>query len=175
MFSSAPNRFRYLGASLLVYASYGKASVLIDNAPEYADKIRDALTPLTENIEKVKKSAGSLNPVSPAPKKVPEVRVSQPVSWPSYLIRGVGSVWGAIIVAAVVPFLMFFMLVRKAHLYAWLTTTFGATTDVSKFAARLCQMVRGFALGNMVIGAAMAAITAAVLVSLNLQGGVQVS
>jgi predicted PurR-regulated permease PerM len=157
-----------LGLGLLVYVSYGKASGLIEDAPEYAERIRNALRPLTKNIEKVQKSAGTLNPVPPAEKKVPEVRVSQPVNWPSYLIRGVGSVWGAVIVGAIVPFLMFFILVRKAHLYAWLSTTFGSTIDVPKFAARLCQMVRGFALGNIVIGAAMAAITAAVLASLHL-------
>jgi predicted PurR-regulated permease PerM len=161
-----------LGLALVFYASYGKVSTLIQDAPEYADRIRDAMRPLTESIEKVQKSAGSLNPVPASPKRVPEVRVSQPDSWPSYLIRGVSSVWGAVIVGAVVPFLMFFMLVRKTHLYAWLSTTFGTTTDVPKFTDRLCRMVRGFVVGNIVIGAAMAAITVAVLMSINLQGAV---
>jgi predicted PurR-regulated permease PerM len=75
-----------------------------------------------------------------------------------------------VIVGGIVPFLMFFMLVRKAHLYSWLANAFGAKVDVPKFTDRLTQMVRGFALGNLVIGAIMAAITVVVLLALNLQG-----
>ncbi len=157
---------------LLIYASYGKASALVDNIPEYADRIRQGLKPLNQSIEKMQQSAGSLSPTSSSPKKVPEVRISQSSSWPSYLIRGVGSVWGAVIVGGMVPFLMFFMLLRKAHFYTWLSNTFGSRTDVPQFAARLGQMVRGFALGNLFIGSAMAAVTVAVLLSLKLQGAV---
>jgi predicted PurR-regulated permease PerM len=59
---------------------------------------------------------------------------------------------------------MFFMLVRKSHLYSWLTSTFGENVNVPQFTTRLTTMVRGFAVGNLIIGAVMAAITAAVLV-----------
>jgi predicted PurR-regulated permease PerM len=160
--------------ALLIYASYGKASALVDNIPEYADRIREGLKPLNQSIEKMQKSAGSLSPASSSssPKRVPEVRISQSPTWPSYLIRGVGSVWGAIIVGGMVPFLMFFMLLRKAHFYTWLSTAFGSSTNVPQFVTRLCQMVRGFAVGNLFIGSAMAAVTIGVLLSLKLQGAV---
>ena len=108
-----------LALGLIVYGSYGKASTLIDDIPQYAARIHEAVKPLSQNIEKVQKSAGTLNPTI-SPKKVPEVRINEPPSWPSYLIRGVGSVWGALIIGGVVPFLTFFMLARKAHLYNWL-------------------------------------------------------
>jgi predicted PurR-regulated permease PerM len=62
--------------------------------------------------------------------------------------------------------------VRKSHLYDWLANAFGAKMDVPKFTTRLTQMVRGFALGNLVIGALMAAITLSVLLELKLQGAV---
>jgi predicted PurR-regulated permease PerM len=144
---------------------------MVDDIPEYASKIRDAVKPLTQNIEKVQKSAGTI--ASPAPgKRVPEVRVSETPTWPSYLIRGVGSVWGAVIIGGLVPFLMFFMLVRKSHLYNWLEDTFGEKVDVARFTSRLTNMVRGFAVGNLIIGAAMATITVAVFLELKLQGAV---
>jgi AI-2 transport protein TqsA len=155
--------------TLLIYVTYTRATVMIDDMPEYTEKIRAAVKPLSQRIEQVRKNAGSIT--SPAsPKRVPEVRVSETPAWPSYLIRGVGSAGGAVIVGGIVPFLMFFMLVRKAHLYSWLANAFGAKMDVPKFTDRLTQMVRGFALGNLVIGAVMAAITVAVLLGLNLQG-----
>jgi predicted PurR-regulated permease PerM len=163
-----------LGISVLAlvgYASYGKASILVDDTPQYMDRIREAIKPLTQKVEKVQKSAGSLTP-GPAPRRVPEVRISEAPTWPSYLIRGVGSVWGAIIVGGVVPFLTFFMLARKNHLYLWLLNTFGATMNVPEFVSRLSQMVRGFIVGNLFIGLFMAAVTAGVLFSLKLQGAV---
>jgi AI-2 transport protein TqsA len=155
--------------SFLIYVSYGRATVMIDDIPEYADRIRAAVKPLSQRIEQVQKSAGSIT-ANPSPKRVQEVRMSETPAWPSYLIRGVGSAWGAVIIGGIVPFLMFFMLVRKSHLYDWLANAFGEKMDVPKFTARLTKMVRGFALGNLVIGATMATITVAVLYELKLQG-----
>jgi predicted PurR-regulated permease PerM len=156
---------------VIVYGSYGRASVIMDEIPLYAERIHDAVKPLSQGIEKVQKSAGSITSSVP-PRKVQEVRMSENVTWPSYLIRGVGSAWGAVIVGGIVPFLMFFMLVRKSHLYNWLDNTFGEQMDVPKFTSRLTKMVRGFALGNLIIGAMMAVITVGVLFELKLQGAV---
>jgi predicted PurR-regulated permease PerM len=157
--------------SFLIYVSYSRATVMIDDIPEYADRIREAVKPISQRIEQVQKSAGSITSNS-SPKRVQEVRMSETPAWPSYLIRGVGSAWGAVIIGGIVPFLMFFMLVRKSHLYNWLANAFGEKMDVPKFTARLTKMVRGFALGNLVIGAVMATITVAVLYELKLQGAV---
>jgi predicted PurR-regulated permease PerM len=158
-------------ASFLIYVSYSRAAVMIDDIPEYADRIRQAVKPLSQRIEQVQKSAGSITS-NTSPKRVQEVRMSETPAWPSYLIRGVGSAWGTVIIGGIVPFLMFFMLVRKSHLYHWLANAFGEKMDVPKFTARLTKMVRGFALGNLVIGAIMATITVAVLYELKLQGAV---
>jgi predicted PurR-regulated permease PerM len=166
-----------LGVAVLVHLSYGKASQLVEDFPDYADRIHDAFEPLNQRIEKVQKTAGSITagPASPVTRKAPPVvRVAdqpQP-AWPSYLIRGVGSVWGAIIVGGIVPFLMFFMLVRKSHLYGWVANTFGDTVDVANFTTMLTKMVRGFVVGNVIIGSAMAAVMVGVLYALKLPGAV---
>ena len=166
-----------LGIALAVRASYGRANELIEELPDYADRIHQAFEPINQRIEKVQKSAGSITAAAPAPitkKQTPVVRVAdQPApAWPSYLIRGVGSVWGAVIVGGIVPFLMFFMLVRKSHLYGWLAHTFGETVDVPSFTALLTKMVRGFVVGNVIIGAAMSAVMVAVLYALKVPGAV---
>jgi predicted PurR-regulated permease PerM len=166
-----------MGIGVLAHASYGKVNQLVEDFPDYADRIHDAFEPLNQRIEKVQKTAGSIT-AGPAPittkKTTPVIRVAdqpQP-AWPSYLIRGVGSVWGALIVAGIVPFLMFFMLVRKSHLYGWLANTFGENVNVQHFTAMLTNMVRGFVVGNMIIGAAMAAVMVGVLYALKLPGAV---
>jgi predicted PurR-regulated permease PerM len=155
----------------LTYASYNRISDIVETMPQYAERIREVLKPLNQKIAKVQETAGSLNPEAPA-KKIAEVKIKEPPSWPSYIIRGVGPVWGAIIVVGVVPFLMFFNLIRKHQMNQRLTSSLGATIDVPRFVGRVTRMVRGFAVGNLVIGSAMAAVTVLVLLTLKIQGAV---
>ena len=157
--------------SAMVYAFYNKATDFVDTLPEYTGKIRKAMEPITKRLQRMQENAGKLNP-APPPKKVPEVRISEPPTWPSYVARGVGSVAGAIVIAGVVPFLMFFMLIRKDHIYDWLCATFASVTDVPAFVDRLSRMVRGFAGGNLVVGSFMAAVTVGVLLAVGLDGAV---
>lgn len=119
----------------------------------------------------MQETAGSLNPET-STKKIAEVKINEPPSWPSYIIRGVGPVWGAVIIVGVVPFLVFFNLIRKEQMKQRLASTLGATIDVPQFVARVTTMVRGFAAGNLVIGSAMAAVTVLVLLALKVQGAV---
>lgn len=157
--------------SATAYVFYNKAAAFVDTLPQYAGKIRRAIEPITQKMEKLQENAGKLNP-APPPQKVPQVRIREAPSWPSYLARGVGSVGGAIIVAAVIPFLMFFMLIRKDHIYNWLCTTFATTADVPMFVNRLSSMVRGFAGGNLIVGSIMAIVTVGVLLAIGLDGAV---
>jgi predicted PurR-regulated permease PerM len=155
----------------LTYASYNRISDIVETMPQYAERIREVLKPLNQKIARVQETAGSLNPEASA-KKIAEVKIKEPPSWPSYIIRGVGPVWGAIIIIGVVPFLMFFNLIRKEQMNQRLTSSLGATIDVPQFVGRVTKMVRGFAVGNLVIGSAMAAVTVIVLLALKIQGAV---
>ena len=164
-----------VGIVAAVHASYGRVNQIIDDLPDYADRIHDAFDPINQRIQQVQKSAGSITASAPVPiskKSPPVVRVADQPSpaWPSYLIRGVGSVWGALIVGGIVPFLMFFMLVRKSHLYDWTAHTFGETVDVPNFTTMLAKMVRGFVVGNLIVGALMAGVMVAVLYALKVPG-----
>lgn len=161
------------GMAVLIFgtiASSGRVSAQLSKVPQYAERIRQAVAPMVQELDTVRKSAGSLTP--PVTKRIQEVHVNQPPDWPAYLIRGVGTVWGAVIIAAVVPFLMFFLLLRKDHLYLWLYNAFGSRIDVPQFTDRMTKMVRGYALGNLVIGSLMAAVMAGVLFALKLDGAI---
>lgn len=155
----------------LTYASYNRISDLAEAVPQYAEQIREAIRPFSQKIARVQETAGSLNPET-STKKIAEVKIKEPPSWPSYIIRGVGPVWGAVIIIGVVPFLMFFNLIRKEQMNHRLASTWGATIDVPQFVGRVTTMVRGFAAGNLVIGSAMAAVTVSVLLALKVQGAV---
>lgn len=154
----------------LAYMSYRQVSGVVDDLPQYARRVAQVIAPLNKKIEKVQDSAGRLNAEMPT-KKVPEVKIrGEYPEWTSYVIRGVGPVSGAAIIIGVVPFLMFFLLVQKNRLKQKLAIVWGNEIDVSAMATRVTRMVRGFVLGNLVIGSLMALITVAVLFAMHMQG-----
>jgi predicted PurR-regulated permease PerM len=142
----------------LAYFSYAKLTDFSDDFPRYVSRIADAVSPISRKIQRVQDSAGALAHEA-APKKVPEVRIRDSASWAGYLVRGVGSVWGAVIIAAVVPFLVYFMLLARNRIYFLLKGMFEKRLDLDPFLARLNAMVRSYVAGNLVIGALMSAIS----------------
>ena len=66
----------------------------------------------------------------------------------------------------VLPFLVFFMLVTKDQMDVRLVNMFESRIDVPKFVSSLGNMIRGFVLGNLIIGSIMAAGTSVVFLVL---------
>jgi len=147
-----------LACALLIYAFYGKLTEFSDDFPSYVSRIGDAISPISRKIERVQDSAGKLQHEA-SPKRVPEVRVQQSASWAGYLVRGAGSVWGVVIIAGVVPFLMLFMLLARDKVFFCLKTMFGQKVDLDKFADRLTGMVRSYVAGNLVVGVILSAVS----------------
>jgi predicted PurR-regulated permease PerM len=157
------------------YTYYGKAAAAVDDIPQYAWRIRQAVEPLSREIEKVREGAGSLtSDDGPSSKKVAEVRIKQSSDWPGFIVRGFGSLWGAVIVGGIVPFLTFFMLIGKDRMSVRFTGMLGSKMDVPRFVDRLNRMVRGFVVGNLIIGAVMMAVSVAVFWSLGMNSALEI-
>jgi predicted PurR-regulated permease PerM len=157
---------------LLGYGLYGKAVTFAEELPVYASKIQEAVAPINRKIQEVQQSAGTLtNDVRPA-KRVPEVRLQESPSWPAYLVRGAGSVWGVLIIAGVVPFLTFFMLCTKEQMAVRMNALFSSSVETDRFIKSLNQMVRGFVAGNFIVGSVMALATALMLYGIGIRGAV---
>jgi predicted PurR-regulated permease PerM len=157
---------------LLGYELYGKAVTFSEEIPVYTAKIQQAIQPLSRKIQKVQQSAGSLtNDVQPI-RKIPEVRLQESPTWPAYLVRGAGSVWGVLIIAGVVPFLCFFMLCSKDQMAIRMNALFDSRIDTARFVTSLSQMVRGFVAGNFIVGSLMAVATTLVLFALGTKGAI---
>jgi predicted PurR-regulated permease PerM len=157
---------------LLGYALYGRAMSFAEELPVYASTIQQTIAPISRKIQNLQQSAGSLtNDVHPT-KKVPEVRIQESSTWPEYLVRGVGSVWGALIIAGVVPFLTFFMLCTKDQMAIRTNGLFGSRIDAARFITNLNQMIHGFVAGNLIVGSVMALATTLVLWRIGVRGAV---
>jgi len=157
---------------LLGYVLYGKAMTFAEELPVYTSKIQQTIEPISRKIQKFQQSAGNLANDVHSTKKVPEVRLQESPTWPAYLVRGVGSVWGALIIAGVVPFLTFFMLCTKDQMAIRMDGLFGSRIDAARFIAKLNQTIRGFVAGNLIVGSVMAVATTLVLWSLGMKGAI---
>jgi predicted PurR-regulated permease PerM len=157
---------------LLGHELYGRAITFAEELPVYSSKIQQAIGPISRRIQKVQQSAGDLtNDVRPI-KKVPEVRLQESPTWPAYLVRGVGSVWGALIIVGVVPFLTFFMLCSKDQMAIRMNALFSSRIDTARFITNLNQMVRGFVAGNLIVGSVMAVATTLMLLAIGMNGAI---
>ena len=157
---------------LLGYVLYGKAMIFAEELPVYASKVQQTIEPISRKIQNFQQSAGNLANDVHATKKVPEVRLQQSPTWPDYLVRGVGSVWGVLIIAGVVPFLTFFMLCTKDQMAIRMDGLFGSSKDAARFIANLNQMIRGFVAGNLIVGSVMAVATTLVLWGIGMKGAI---
>src|ERR1700680_188417 len=157
---------------LLGYVLYGKAMSFSEELPVYASKVQQTIEPISKKIQNFQQSAGNLANDVHATKKVPEVRLQESPTWPAYLVRGVGSVWGALIIAGVVPFLTFFMLCTKDQMAIRMTGLFSSRTDAARFTTNLTQMIRGFVAGNLIVGSVMAVATTLVLWGVGIKGAI---
>ena len=155
---------------LLGHELYGRAMTFAEELPVYTSKIQQTMGPISRKIQKVQQSAGDLtNDVRPT-KRVPEVRLQELPTWPAYLVRGVGSAWGALIIAGVVPFLTFFMLCTKDQMAIQMNALFSPRIDTARFITNLNQMIRGFVAGNLIVGSVMAVATTLMLLSIGMKG-----
>jgi predicted PurR-regulated permease PerM len=157
---------------LLGYVLYGKAMSFAEELPEYATKVQQTIEPISKKIQSFQQSAGNLANDVHATKKVPEVRLQESPTWPDYLVRGVGSVWGALIIAGVVPFLTFFMLCTRDQMAIRMDGLFGSRIDAARVITNLNQMIRGFVAGNLIVGSVMAVATTLALWSLGMKGAI---
>ena len=157
---------------LLGYKLYGKAILFSEDIPVYTSKIQQAMAPISRKIQEVQQSAGSLTNNEHPTKKIPEVRVEESPSWPDYLVRGAGSVWGVLIIAGVVPFLTFFMLCTKEQMTIRMDALLGSNADAARFIKNLNQAIRGFVTGNLVVGSVMAVATTLMLYGIGIKGAI---
>ena len=154
---------------LLAYISYNRAATFTEYLPGYIDRVREAVKPLSQKIAKMEESAGRLS-ADASSKKVTEVRLKQSPAWPSYLVRGFGSLTSIGLTLGVVPFLMFFMLTRKGKWSHAIAAWLGPGMEPCEFSSRFALIVRRFLIGNLAMGAFLALATSALLFTLKING-----
>jgi predicted PurR-regulated permease PerM len=152
----------------LSYGAYEKVSTFALNLPEYSGQVRKALQPVTRKLQTLQQGVETVRPKTQTRTK--QVQVES--NWSSYLLRGASSVSSVLIIAAMVPFLVFFMLTRKAYMYFRVAQLFQERVDVPAFARSVSMMLRAFTLGFSLVGIGTAAVCCLVFLLVGLRGAI---
>lgn len=140
------------------YGLYAKADAFAGKLPTYGYRIQKALRPLTRKIQNLEQGAETLTPGNEYDGSTPKaVMVKQPVNWTALLFRGVGSISGFLLIAAIAPFLTFFMLIRKERMYNHFKILSDGRIDAERLTRGVQRMVRGYVVGNLVVALGLSA------------------
>lgn len=146
---------------LLFYAVYDRAASFGSQLPDLTLRIRQIVSHYQAVLAHLRQSTSSL--VSPSPENaLPAVRLQEESGWTQFLLRGIGSVYAFTVTVMFIPFLVFFMLTSKHHLYSATVNLFstGRRHQVEDTLIAIGQMIRQYVLGNALVALiAMALIT----------------
>jgi predicted PurR-regulated permease PerM len=137
---------------VLVYLAYDHVMDFLDTIPRVVATVQRITTRLEIWTRSLGPGASTLLPAAPDT-SVPTVRLQQESPWTQFFLRGIGSVYAFTVTVAFIPFLVFFMLASKNHIWAATLNLFPIdrrqqTEDVI---AGITAMVRQFVLGNIMV------------------------
>jgi predicted PurR-regulated permease PerM len=171
---------RWVGSLLVVVLTLGVMYVVVylayDHVVDFLNTIPRVVATVQRIVARIELWARSLGPgastllPSAADTSVPTVRLQEESPWTQFLLRGIGSVYAFTVTVAFIPFLVFFMLASKNHIWAATLNLFPMdrrqqTEDVI---AGITAMVRQFVLGNILVALISAVMILPVFIAVSL-------
>ena len=152
---------------LLVYAIYDRALALLATLPKLGERLHE----IVARFETPFSFFNSGNWSSGAsPDNVPTVRIQGESPWGTFLWRGIGSVYAVTVTVMFIPFLVFFMLTSKNHIWAASLNLFPAERrqQAEDVIEGIGDMVRQYVLGNFLVAAISAVLITPVFLVIQL-------
>jgi predicted PurR-regulated permease PerM len=154
---------------VLVYLAYDHVVDFLNTIPRVVATVQRIVAQLEVWARSLGPGASTLLPSAPDT-SVPTVRLQEESPWTQFLLRGIGSVYAFTVTVAFIPFLVFFMLASKNHIWAATLNLFPIdrrqqTEDVI---AGITAMVRQFVLGNVLVALISAAMILPVFLAISL-------
>jgi predicted PurR-regulated permease PerM len=154
---------------VLVYLAYDRVADFLNTIPHVVATVQRMVARLELWARSLGPGASTLLPSAPDT-SVPTVRLQEESPWTQFLLRGIGSVYAFTVTVAFIPFLVFFMLASKNHIWAATLNLFPIdrrqqTEDVI---AGITAMVRQFVLGNILVALISAGMILPVFIAVSL-------
>ncbi len=136
----------------IFYVSYSQANEFVSELPKYSGKIRSVLNQVRLRAERVRQTTRNVLPEEKVEKGTLTVRQSS--NWMDDLTSGAIGATEVVLLAAFVPFLVFFMLSWQDHVRSSTVMLFNMENRNTAYVTLglISQMIRGFIVGNVVIG-----------------------
>jgi predicted PurR-regulated permease PerM len=139
---------------LIVYGIYDRVIAFIQQFPTYGQPLKHLFANLEAMVENIKKLASGVVPAPSTPQtSLPTIRLQQESHWGQYLVRGIGSVYTFIVTVMFIPFLVFFMLTGKNHIWRRTLDLFSENhrEQAETVILRIGHMVRRYIFGNLMV------------------------
>lgn len=153
---------------LVVYMIYDRVVGFWDDLPRFAGRIKQ----IVAHIQLTAKNLGqTTTEIVPAPEaNLPTVRLQPESPWMPLLLRGIGSVYAFTVTVMFIPFLVFFMLASKHHLWAATLNLFPVDRrrQAENVINGISEMVRQYVLGNLLVALLSAVVITPVFVYMDL-------
>jgi predicted PurR-regulated permease PerM len=156
---------------MMFYLIYDRAVSFWNDLPRVAAKVKQLVTHIQSTTKSLRQTTSDLVvPPSVTESNLPTVRVQQESPWMPLLLRGIGSVYAFTVTVMFIPFLVFFMLASKHHIWAATLNLFPIDRrhQAEKVINGISVMVREYILGNLLVALLSAAVITPVFVFIDL-------
>ncbi len=138
---------------LFFYLFYAQVQSFANDFPRYSSKLRQHVVRFRTKAEAIQKQTATVIAGEPVAREEP--RQAQPTDWSAYLGAGLRSVTEILFLASFLPFLVYFLLAWKDHIRrnAVALIELGNRMAAERTVDGITMMIRGFVLGNVIIGA----------------------
>jgi predicted PurR-regulated permease PerM len=146
-----------------------RADQFLADWPRYSSVLRHVTTAFDRQLAVVQKGVDAITPL--ADKALTPARLVEPPPVREWLLRGVGSLYSILVVAAFVPFLVFFMLAAKPRIWKATIELFPDEhrERVQDALDQLGSMLRSFVVGNALIAAILMLLSYAFFLTIHLK------
>lgn len=137
---------------LLAYLIYARATSFQNDLPALVAKLKQIAASIQGFFTHIRQSTSSI--VSSQPENgLPAIRVQQESGWAAFLMRGIGSIYAFTVTVMFIPFLVFFMLTSKRHLYFSTVSLFSIERrqQAEDIIGSITAMVRQYIFGNFLV------------------------
>jgi predicted PurR-regulated permease PerM len=154
----------------LGYLVVARANQFLADWPRYSGVLRHVTTAFDRQLTTVEKGVDAIAPAADSKGRTPP-RIVEPPPVREWLLRGVGSLYSILVVAAFVPFLVFFMLVAKPRIWKATIELFPDEHQerVRDALDQLGSMLRSFVAGNALVALILMLLSWGFFLSIHLQ------
>jgi predicted PurR-regulated permease PerM len=156
--------FSVVITGLLLWVLYGAIADITKEIPSYSKKIQGVISEIQRRAAMIQNNTSSALPPSPTDQDVQKVQVvgnglgSGLGEVTGFALRGIGTILSLLTTILFVPLLSLFMLLEKKEITPNLARVLGRNFDSDRASKEISRMLKGFFLGNLMIGLLMAAL-----------------